>query len=85
MNMVDEASPIGKRNFRPLVTALGVLLGIAAALYWVDHRFPVFHDLILPVYIVLGVLALAATLRWGRLRGNDQRRHGDRRRTDRRT
>jgi hypothetical protein len=83
--MVDDPSLIGKRKLRPLGSALAVILAIAAALYWVDHRFPVFHDLIVPIYVILGVLAAGAAVRWGRLRGSDERRHGDRRNIDRRT
>lgn len=73
------------RHVGPLLTAWAVLLAIAAGLYRMQSSQPALSEMFIPLYVILGLSAIFATWKWfrERARGND-RRHQDRRNTDRR-
>jgi len=59
---------------------------VAVATYMFERMMPAFHDVVGPFYWLLLIIVGIASWRWARsralARGQD-RRHGDRRRTDR--
>jgi hypothetical protein len=57
----------------------------AALVYWFETEMPAFHEVLLPIYAIIGTLAAFFTWRWIRRRSKGgERRHLDRRNTDRR-
>jgi hypothetical protein len=90
--MTEPSAPSSKRSFlsrrfSPLLTTWITAIVLAALIYWFEIEMPAFHDVVVPLYMIIGLLALAFTLRWVRTRGkNDRRKFGfDRRHTDRRS
>lgn len=64
-----------------------IAIVLAAALFEIERVQPALSDLLRPVYVVIVGVALLVTWKWFRAReGGPQhdRRHGDRRRSDRR-
>jgi hypothetical protein len=75
------------RHAAPLIAIWIFVLVIAAMLYKIEDIQPALSELIRPVYVIVLALALLLTWKWFRARavGTQQdRRHADRRRTDRR-
>ena len=73
----------GRNPARLLGSWLGGIL-LVALVYWFSKRAPAFEDLLTPVYGIIGVILLAATIKWLRTRHSPDRRGDDRRRTSRR-
>lgn len=73
-----------RRRFAPLIAAWVVALIVAGLLYWIEVSFPAFHDILIPLYWIVGALITLATWRWFRARERGNRRGKDRRRADRR-
>ena len=73
-----------RRRFAPLILAWAVALTVAGLLYWIETAFPAFHEVMIPLYWIIGALIILATWRWFRTRGKGDRRERDRRRADRR-
>lgn len=73
-----------RRRFAPLILAWAVALTAAGLLYWIETAFPAFHEVMIPLYWIIGALIILATWRWFRTRGKGDRRERDRRRADRR-
>lgn len=73
------------RHVGPLLTAWTVVLAIAAGLYKMQSDQPALSELLVPIFVILGLSAIAATWKWfrTRARGSD-RRNQDRRHADRR-
>lgn len=73
------------RHVGPLLTAWAVLLAIAAGLYEMQSSQPALSEIFRPLFVILVLSGIFATLKWfrARARGND-RRHQDRRNSDRR-
>ena len=73
------------RRFAPLITT-GIIAVVAAALvYWFETVMPAFHEVLLPIYVIIVTLAVFFSWRWIRRRSKGgERRHDDRRHTDRR-
>jgi hypothetical protein len=59
-------------------------LALVGLIYWFSKRAPAFEDLLTPIYWIIGVILVAATVRWLRTRNSPDRRGDDRRRTSRR-
>lgn len=59
-------------------------LALAAVIFWFSRRAPAFEDLLNPVYWIIGIILVAATVKWFRTRNALDRRGDDRRRTSRR-
>jgi hypothetical protein len=75
------------RHAAPLIAIWVIALGLIAAMYKLQDVQPGLTELLRPVYVVVLSIALLFTWKWFRARargkGND-RRHADRRRSDRR-
>ena len=82
--MASSTQPFFRRRFAPLVAAWVLALIIAAILYWIERSMPAFHDVITPLYWIIGAFMILATWRWIRTRGKGDRRQNDRRVGDRR-
>jgi len=61
---------------------LGVLI-VAAIVRGIEYGMPVLHDVLVPVYLVIGVIAVVIIARWLRSRSTSTR-SADRRQADRR-
>ena len=72
------------RRFAPLIVAWVIAVVVAGLLYWIEASFPAFHEVMIPLYWIIGALIILATWRWFRTRGRGDRRGKDRRRVDRR-
>jgi hypothetical protein len=73
-----------RRRFAPLILAWVIALTVAGLLYWIEASFPAFHEVMIPLYWIIGALIILATWRWFRTRGRGDRREKDRRHADRR-
>lgn len=75
------------RHAAPLVIIWAVALGLAAVMYKIQDVQPGFTELLRPVYLIVFAAALFITWKWFRARTGGKkhdRRHTDRRRSDRR-
>jgi len=72
------------RRFSPLILAWVIAVIVAGLLYWIEASFPAFHEVMIPLYWIIGALIILATWRWFRTRGRGNRRGKDRRHADRR-
>lgn len=75
------------RHAAPLIAIWVIALGIIATMYKVQDVEPGLTELLRPVYFVVLAIALLITWKWFRARARgktNERRHGDRRRSDRR-
>ncbi len=75
------------RHAAPLVIIWAIALGLAALMYRVENAQPALSELLRPVYVVVLGVALLTTWKWFRERARGKkhdRRHADRRRSDRR-
>lgn len=82
--MAVASQPFFRRRFAPLILAWVIALTVAGLLYWIEASFPAFHEVMIPLYWIIGALIILATWRWFRTRGRGDRRERDRRRADRR-
>lgn len=73
-----------RRRFAPLIAAWVLALIVAGLLYGIESIYPAFHEVLVPLYWIVGVLIILATWRWIRTRGKGDRRGKDRRLADRR-
>ena len=81
---VTDEPAFRRRRFAPLIVMWGTALAFVAGFYWFEQTMPAFHDVVVPLYWVAGVVVVIATWRWIRARGKRDRRGVDRRRADRR-
>ena len=58
-----------------------ILIGL---IYWISRSAPAFEDLLTPIYWIIAIILVAATIKWFRTRSAIDRRGDDRRRTSRR-
>ena len=72
------------RRSRQLLVVWGVAILLAALVFWLEFSAPALHDLVVPVYWIIGAVAIFLTWRWLRSRSKKDRRNGDRRRASRR-
>lgn len=72
------------RRPRQLLVVWGVSLVLVFIIYWLESQAPALHELLLPFYWVILLVAAFLTWRWLRGRSNKDRRGKDRRRSDRR-
>ena len=72
------------RRSRQLLVVWGVAILLAALVFWLEFSAPALHDLVVPVYWIIGAVAVFLTWRWLRSRSKKDRRNGDRRRANRR-
>jgi membrane protein implicated in regulation of membrane protease activity len=72
------------RRSRQLLVVWGVAILLAALVFWLEFSAPALHDLVVPVYWIIGAVAVFLTWRWLRSRSKKDRRNGDRRRASRR-
>lgn len=75
------------RHSAPLLMIWVIALGLAALLYKIADIQPALSELFSPLYIIILGVAAALTWKWFRARAagrSQDRRHGDRRRLDRR-
>ncbi|MEO6866357.1 MAG: hypothetical protein ABI229_12960 [Gemmatimonadaceae bacterium] len=75
------------RHAAPLVIIWAIALGLIAGMYKVQDMQPGLTELLRPVYPIVLAVALLLTWRWFRARTGGKkhdRRHTDRRRSDRR-
>lgn len=75
------------RHAAPLIAIWVIALGLLAATYKLQDVQPGLTELLRPVYVVVLAIALIFTWKWFRARARgkiNDRRHADRRRTDRR-
>jgi hypothetical protein len=73
-----------RRRFAPLIVAWAIALIVGGFLFWIEASYPAFHEVMIPLYWIIGALIILATWRWFRTRGRGDRRGKDRRRSDRR-
>ena len=71
------------RDPGPLLGPWIACLVIVAAVFFLETKMPVFHEVVQILYFIVGVVLVIATGRWFRGREGN-RRHGDRRNADRR-
>ena len=83
-SVADSKPPFFRRRFAPLIAAWVFALIVAGLLYWIETIYPAFHEVLVPLYWIVGVLIVLATWRWVRTRGKRDRRGKDRRLGDRR-
>ena len=72
------------RRSRQLLVVWGVAILLAALVFWLEFSAPAVHDLVVPIYWIIGMAAVFLTWRWLRSRSKKDRRNGDRRRASRR-
>jgi len=73
------------RRFAPLVATWIIALAAAGLIYWFEITMPAFHEVVIPLYVIIAALAVFFTWRWIRTRHRrGDRRHAERRHTDRR-
>ena len=72
------------RRPRQLLVVWGFSLLLVGLVYWLEFTAPALHELVQPIYWVIGVAAVFLTWRWLRARSRKDRRGKDRRRADRR-
>ena len=75
-----------RRRFAPLFTEWAIALGLAGLIYWFERSMPAFHEVVNPLYWIIGALIVFGTWRWVRTRAKQrhERRAADRRHADRR-
>jgi hypothetical protein len=71
------------RDPGPLLGPWIACLVIVGAVFFLETKMPVFHEVVQILYFIVGVVLVIATARWFRAREGN-RRHGDRRNADRR-
>ena len=71
------------RRPRQLLVVWGSALVLIALIFWLELSAPALHELVLPFYWIISLVAVFLTWRWFRARSRD-RRGKDRRRADRR-
>jgi membrane protein implicated in regulation of membrane protease activity len=90
MTVPERPKPRTRRNFfdrrfAPLATTWIIALVAAGLIYWFEIEMPAFHEVVTPLYAIIGALAVFFTWRWVRTRHRgDDRRHAERRHADRR-
>ncbi len=75
------------RHAAPLIAIWVITLGLVATMYKAQDVQPGLTELLHPVYVVVIAIALLLTWKWFRARARgkaNDRRHTDRRRSDRR-
>lgn len=72
------------RRPRQLLVVWGVSLLLILLIHWLETQAPVLHELLLPFYWIVFLVAAFLTWRWLRARSKKDRRGKDRRRSDRR-
>lgn len=72
------------RRPRQLLIVWGFALLIMGLLFWFEFSAPAFHELLLPVYWLVFLVAVVFTWRWFRARSAKDRRGKDRRHAERR-
>lgn len=75
------------RHSEPLVIIWVVALVLMAGIYKIESIQPALSEILRPVYVVIIAVTLLVTWRWFRTRSGGkqhERRHGDRRQSDRR-
>ena len=72
------------RRPRELFVVWGFSLLLIALIYWLEVSAPALHEILLPFYWIIIVVAAFFTWRWFRARSRKDRRGKDRRRADRR-
>jgi hypothetical protein len=82
--VADSRPRFFRRRFAPLIAAWVLALIVAGLLYWIETIYPAFHEVLAPLYWIVGTLIILATWRWVRTRGKGNRRQKDRRLADRR-
>ena len=82
--MAIASASFFRRRFAVLIAAWGIALVVAGVLYWIEASFSAFHEVMIPLYWIIGALIILATWRWFRTRGRGDRRGKDRRHSDRR-
>ena len=70
------------RSLGPLLGPWIACISIAAAIFFVETKMPVFNEVVKIVYFILLVILVISTARWFRVR-RGRRRHGDRRQSER--
>jgi fatty acid desaturase len=83
-SVADSRPTFFRRRFAPLIAAWVLALIVAGLLYWIEIIYPAFHEVLVPLYWIVGVLIVLATWRWVRTRGKGDRRGKERRHGDRR-
>jgi len=90
MTVPGQSKPRARRNFfdrrfAPLATTWIIALVAAGLIYWFEIKMPAFHEVVTPLYAIIGALAVFFTWRWVRTRHRgEDRRHAERRHVDRR-
>lgn len=82
--VADYKPTFFRRRFAPLIAAWVLALIVAGLLYWIETVYPAFHEVLAPLYWIVGALIVFTTWRWVRTRGKGDRRGKDRRLRDRR-
>lgn len=72
------------RSIRHLVIVWIVAVASLALLHFFEVSAPAFHELLIPFYWIVIVIATVLTWRWARSRSTTDRRRSDRRRASRR-
>lgn len=72
------------RSVRQLVIVWIVTVGSLALLHFFEASAPAFHELLIPFYWIIIIVAAVFTWRWARSRSTHDRRGTDRRRASRR-
>jgi len=73
------------RHIGPLLTVWVAALVVAGGLHWIEHLQPALDDMIAPLYIVVALAALWASVKWFRARAQfPDRRRAERRHSGRR-
>ncbi len=67
----------------PLLSALAGVIIVAGLVFLLDQWAPVLHDVLVPIYWLIGLIAFTVILRWIRGR-RGKRRTADRRQSERR-
>lgn len=82
--MTDSTQPFFRRRFAPLIAAWVLTFIVAGLLFWTETSMSALHEVMVPLYWIIGALVILATWRWIRLRGKGDRRRNDRRLGDHR-
>ncbi len=72
------------RRFGPLIVTWAIALALAALIYWFETKMPAFHDVVMPLYVIIGAVAAYVSARWARTREKSDRRNLERRHAERR-